>query len=138
MYKLQRENFVTQVRGEAHQARTRAAPEVSLSHMRCSSYFYSSNSHYTEAIADWIDFFSKSSQEALSDALVSTVSTIDIQPSSSYYYVSSSCLGPTHLSCGLCLIRMPILILGSDVRGLHSLDTAQNEISKNGILGFVD
>lgn len=100
MYKLQRESSVTQVRGEGHQARTRAAPKVDLSHMRlfdrfrkmimrlvlslpsrrqsaphqrtgerfdppktsCSSYHYSPNSHYTEAIADCIEFFNKSSQ----------------------------------------------------------------------------
>lgn len=36
----------------------------------CSSYHYSPNSHYTEAIADCIEFFNKSSQETLSEALV--------------------------------------------------------------------
>lgn len=123
MYKLQRESSVTQVRGEGHQARTRAAPKVDLSHMglfdrfrkmivrlvlslpsrrqsaphqrtgerfdppktSCSSYHYSPNSHYTEAIADCIEFFNKSSQEALSEALVWTVSTVDIQPSSFFF-----------------------------------------------------
>lgn len=36
----------------------------------CSSYHYMPNSHYNEAIADCIEFFNKSSQEATADALV--------------------------------------------------------------------
>lgn len=36
----------------------------------CSSYHHMPSSHYTEAIADCIEFFNKSSQEDTSDALV--------------------------------------------------------------------
>ncbi|XWS14469.1 hypothetical protein CRYUN_Cryun35bG0012100 [Craigia yunnanensis] len=38
----------------------------------CSSY-YSSHSHYTEAIADCIEFFNKSSQEGILDGRKSNV-----------------------------------------------------------------
>ncbi|CAA0841181.1 Unknown protein [Striga hermonthica] len=38
--------------------RSADTPKVS-----CSSYYYSSNSHYNEAIADCIEFFNRSSQD---------------------------------------------------------------------------
>ncbi|PPD84326.1 hypothetical protein GOBAR_DD18734 [Gossypium barbadense] len=40
----------------------------------CSSSYYSSHSHYTEAISDCIEFFNKSSQEGSLDGPKSDVS----------------------------------------------------------------
>ncbi|KAI3460394.1 hypothetical protein Pfo_017057 [Paulownia fortunei] len=39
----------------------------------CSSYYYSSDSHYNEAIADCIEFFNKSSQDVVFSARKSEV-----------------------------------------------------------------
>ncbi|CAK9148280.1 unnamed protein product [Ilex paraguariensis] len=58
--------------GSVPRRRSCDRPESDPPKTSCSSY-YSSNSHYNEAIADCIEFFNKSSQEGIFDARKSDV-----------------------------------------------------------------